>query len=114
MREGRLTRMICGPGIEREEGVELAQLQEVERRIRAALADVHAAQQGRPGPTHRAGPGETNGEDAAPAETRPLPAACELAAYEYIVQALLERAIRQTLARTRGSRTGIANMPCFP
>lgn len=101
---GRLTRMICGPGIELEEGVELAQLQEVERRIRAALADVHEAQKGKAGHESRAGHDEA----------KPPPTACELAAYEYIVQALLARAIRQTLTRTRGSRTGIANMPCFP
>ncbi|WP_083536484.1 hypothetical protein [Steroidobacter denitrificans] len=118
IRGGRLTRMICGSGIEQEEGVELAQLQEVERRIRAALADVHALQKGRREQAHRAGPGEANGRDAIAAEgqtfSAPLSAPCELAAYEYVVQALLERAIRQTLTRTRGSRTGIANIPCFP
>jgi len=103
MSGSRLTRMICGPGIELEEGVELAQLQEVERRIRAALADAHKAHKGKVG----------NGSCADP-EATPLPTACELAAYEYVVQALLARAIRQTLTRTRGSRTGIVNMPCFP
>lgn len=49
----------------------------------------------------------TSGHAGSPA------AACELAAYEYIVQALLAQAIPQTLTRMRGSRSGRENMPCL-